>query len=388
MRASSTTEPFVCLAFKIVTDKHGTLTFVRVYSGQLAPGDVVLNSVSGYKERVGRIYEMQADKHEAKEFATTGDIVALAGLKHTKTGHTLCDPGSPLVLESISIPAPVIDIAIETKSRADQAILLKRLHSFVNDDPSLLLRSNSDSGQLILSGMGELQLEVTLNRLMDEFGVSVNTGKPKVSYRETISRIREVHYRFKKQDGGPGQFAELRLKFEPLERGVGIEFVNLISGGAIPKEFIPSVEAGVQRAAQAGVLAGYPLVDFKITLLDGDYHEQDSSPIAFEIAASLAFREAIRQAEPVLLEPVMSVEVTTPSDYLGACIGDLNRRRGLIQSQQSENTMAVIEAHVPLATMFGYISDLRALTSGRANYTMQFDHYAIAPSGLVDQIAD
>jgi elongation factor G len=235
--------------------------------------------------------------------------------------------------------------------------------------------------------MGELQLEVTLNRLVDEFGVSVNTGKPKVSYRETISHTREVRYRYKKQDGGPGQFAELRLKFEPLERGAGIEFVNSISGGVIPKEFIPSVEAGIQRAAQAGALAGYPLVDFKTTLLDGDYHENDSSPIAFEVAASLAFREAIRQARPVLLEPMMSVEVTTPGDYLGVCISDLNRRRGLIQNQQPGNGMTVIQAHVPLATMFGYISDLRALTSGRANYAMQFDHYAIVPSGLVAQIA-
>jgi elongation factor G len=234
--------------------------------------------------------------------------------------------------------------------------------------------------------MGELQLEVILNRLVDEFGLSVKTGQPKVSYRETISHTREVHYRYKKQDGGPGQFAELRLKFEPLERGAGIEFVNSISGGAIPREFVPSVEVGIQRAAQTGALAGYPLVDFKTTLLDGDYHEQDSSPIAFEIAASFAFREAVRQAKLVLLEPMMSVEVTTPSDYLGVCIGDLNRRRGLIQSQQPGNRMTVIQAHVPLATMFGYISDLRALTSGRANYTMQFDHYAIVPSGLVEQV--
>jgi elongation factor G len=386
VRESKNAEPFACLAFKIVTDKHGTLTFVRIYSGQLAPGDMVLNPLSGYKERVARIYEMQADKREAKALAQTGDIVALAGLKHTKTGHTLCDQAYPLILESISIPAPVIDITIEAKSLDDQTMLMKRLHGFVNDDPSLLLRTDSDNGQLLLSGMGELQLEVTLNRLVDEFGLSVNAGKPKVSYRETISHTHEVHYRYKKQDGGPGQFAELRMQFEPLERGAGIEFVNSISAGAIPKEFIPSVEAGVKRAAQAGVLAGYPLVDFKTTLLDGDYHEQDSSPIAFEIAASLAFREAVRQAKAVLLEPMMSVEVTTPSDYLGVCIGDLNRRRGLIQGQQTRNRMAVIQAHVPLATMFGYISDLRAVTSGRANYTMEFDHYAIVPAGLVEEV--
>jgi elongation factor G len=386
VRVSMNADPFACLAFKIVTDKHGILTFVRIYSGQLAPGDMVLNPLSGYKERVTRIYEMHADKREAKTLAQTGDIVALAGLKHTKTGHTLCDQAYPLILESISIPAPVIDIAIEATSSDDQTILMKRLHGFINDDPSLLLRTDSDNGQLILSGMGELQLEVTLNRLENEFGLSVNTGKPKVSYRETISRRHEVHYRYKKQDGGPGQFAELQMLFEPLERGVGIEFVNSISAGAIPKEFIPSVEAGVKRTAQAGVLAGYPLVDFKTTLLDGDYHEQDSSPIAFEIAASLAFREAVRHAKAVLLEPIMSVEVTTPNDYLGVCVGDLNRRRGLIQGQQTRNRMTVIQAYVPLSTMFGYISVLRAVTSGRANYTMEFDHFAIVPSSMVEEV--
>ncbi|MEJ2610704.1 MAG: elongation factor G [Candidatus Thiodiazotropha sp.] len=387
MRLSSNAEPLACLAFKIVTDKHGTLTFVRIYSGQLTTGDIMLNTVSGHKERVGRIYEMHADKRESKAFAQTGDIVALSGLKHTATGHTLCNPEHPLILESISVPDPVIDIAIEPKSLADQTMLMKCLHSLVKDDPSLSMRSDSETGQLIMSGMGELQLEVTLNKLVDDFGVLVNTGKPKVSYRETISRTREIQYRYKKQDGGAGHFADLLLKFEPLERGAGIEFINSITGGLIPKEFIPSVEAGVRRAADTGVAFGYPLVDFKATLLDGDYHKQDSSPYDFEIAASLALREVVVQAEPRLLEPVMLVEVTTPSDYLGDCIGDLNRRRGLILNQQPGRSMVVIDAHVPLATMFGYIGDLRALTSGRANYTMQFDHYAIVPSGLVDQIS-
>ena len=386
VRTNAVAAPFAGLAFKIVTDKHGSLTFVRVYSGRLVPGDTILNPMSGRKERVGRMYEMHADKRETKDCAQAGDIVALAGLKYTTTGHTLCDPIHPLILENIAVPEPVIDIAIETVNSAYQTLLVKHLHGFVKDDPSLSMRTDPESGQLILSGMGELQLEVTLNRLAEDFGISVKTGRPKVSYRETISRGSEIQYRYKKQDGGPGQFAELRVKFEPLERGHGIEFVNAITAGAVPKEFIPSVETGIRRAAETGVIAEYPLVDFKATLLDGDYHEQDSSPFAFEIAASLAFKEAVKQAGPVLLEPVMSVEVTTPSDYLGDCIGDLNRRRGLIQNQRLGSSMSVIEAHVPLATMFGYIGDLRALTSGRANYTMQFEHYAVVPVNLVDQI--
>ncbi|MEJ2464712.1 MAG: elongation factor G, partial [Candidatus Thiodiazotropha sp.] len=388
VRPNAVAAPFAGLAFKIVTDKHGSLTFVRVYSGRLEPGDTILNPMSGRKERVGRMYEMHADKRETKDCAQAGDIVALAGLKYTTTGHTLCDPMQPLILENIVVPEPVIDIAVETVNSAYQTLLVKHLHGFVKDDPSLSMRTDPESGQLILSGMGELQLEVTLNRLAEDFGISVKTGKPKVSYRETISRVSEVHYRYKKQDGGPGQFAELRVKFEPLERGQGIEFVNSISAGAVPKEFIPSVETGIRRAAETGVIAEYPLVDFKATLLDGDYHEQDSSPLAFEIAASLAFKEAVKQAKPILLEPVMSVEVTTPSDYLGDCIGDLNRRRGLIQSQLPGSAMVVIEAHVPLATMFGYIGDLRALTSGRANYAMQFEHYASVPTKLLDQIVN
>jgi elongation factor G len=386
IRPNAVAAPFAGLAFKIVTDKHGSLTFVRVYSGRLVPGDTILNPVSGRKERVGRMYEMHADKRAEKDSAQAGDIVALAGLKYTTTGHTLCDSVQPLILENIVVPEPVIEIAVEVVRSADQPLLVKHLHDFVKDDPSLWMRTDPESGQLILSGMGELQLEVTLNRLAEDFGISVKTGRPKVSYRETISRGSEIQYRYKKQDGGPGQFAELRVKFEPLERGHGIEFVNAITAGAVPKEFIPSVETGIRRAAETGVIAEYPLVDFKATLLDGDYHEQDSSPFAFEIAASLAFKEAVKQAGPVLLEPVMSVEVTTPSDYLGDCIGDLNRRRGLIQNQRLGSSMSVIEAHVPLATMFGYIGDLRALTSGRANYTMQFEHYAVVPVNLVDQI--
>jgi elongation factor G len=331
---------------------------------------------------------MHADKRETKDCAQAGDIVALAGLKYTTTGHTLCDPIQPLILENIAVPEPVIDIAVETVNSAYQTLLVKHLHGFVKDDPSLSMRTDPESGQLILSGMGELHLEVTLNRLAEDFGILVKTGKPRVFYRETISSVSEVQYRYKKQDGGPGQFAEVRVKFEPLERGQGIAFVNSISAGAVPKEFIPSVETGIRRAAETGVIAEYPLVDFKATLLDGDYHEQDSSPLAFEIAASLAFKEAVKQANPVLLEPVMSVEVTTPSDYLGDCIGDLNRRRGLIQSQLPGGAMVVIEAHVPLATMFGYIGDLRALTSGRATYAMQFEHYASVPTNLLDQIVN
>jgi elongation factor G len=382
-RQASVDEPFAALAFKIVNDKHGSLTFVRIYSGQLEQGTTVLNSVSGRRERIGRIFEMHADKREPRTRAQAGDIVTFAGLKHTMTGHTLCDPERPVVLESIVVPEPVIDIAIELRRSEDQNALIKGLQSFVSEDPSLSMKQDPETGQLVLSGMGELQLEVTLNKLEREFNVAVNTGKPRVAYRETISSKQEIRYVYKKQTGGPGQFAEVQLRFEPLERGAGFEFENTITGGAIPREYIPSVEAGIRRAANAGILAGYPVVDFKASLLDGSFHAQDSSTLAFEKAGFLAFQEAAKQAKPVLLEPIMSVEVETPNDYLGDCIGDLNRRRGLIRNQEAKVSSTLISAYVPLANMFGYIGDLRALTSGRASYTMQFDHYAGAPAGTV-----
>lgn len=368
-------EPLSALAFKVVSDKHGVLTFVRIYSGVLEPGMVALNTSTQQKERVGRLYEMHADKREPKATAKAGDIVAIVGLKATATGDTLCDVSAPIVLESISAPEPVIDIALELESHSAQAALIASLQGIVKEDPSLHLRQDNETGQLILSGMGELQLEVSLNRLRDEFDVAVKAGKPKVAYRETITRTASLRYRYKRQDGGPGQFAELELRLDPLERGAGFQFESTITGGVIPKEFIPSIEQGIMKAAESGVVEGYPLVDFKVTLLHGDYHEQDSSMVAFEKAASLAFKQIAASAKPIMLEPVMSVHVDTPIAYVGDCIGDLSKRRGLITEQIPGSTIAEIKAHVPLTNMFGYIGDLRAMTSGRANFTMQFARY-------------
>ncbi|NPU91726.1 MAG: elongation factor G [Gammaproteobacteria bacterium] len=377
-RALSADAPFAALAFKVVHDKHGSLTFVRVYSGSKRTGDMVFNSVTGQRERIGRMYEIHADKREPRDIVYAGDIVAFAGLKHTTTGNTLCDVTAPIVLESIETPVPVIDIAIEAGHSVDQHALMKGLHSLVSEDPSLSLRQDAESGQLILSGMGELQLEVTLAKLDADFGVSVRVGKPKVAYRETITQAQELHYRYKKQDGGPGQFAEIVLRIEPLANGEGFRFENQVAGGAIPREFIPGVEAGVKRAASMGVVAGYPVVDFKATLLDGTYHAQDSSVLAFEKAAFLAFQQAAAKAGAVLMEPMMTVTVQTPADYIGDCIGDLVRRQGLIQNQSQVGSGVEIQASVPLAQMFGYIGDLRAMTSGRASFTMQFERYSAA----------
>lgn len=371
--------PLAALAFKVVADQHGTLVFVRVYSGTLRPGDSVLNANTGKKERVSRIYEVHADKHEERAQLTAGGIAAVVGLKDTLTGHTLCDPAHPLVLEQIEVPEPVIDVAIEPKTQGDLQQLGKALHALVKEDPSLHVRQDGESGQTLLSGMGELQLEVALEKLRSRFNIDVGVGRPQVAYRETINQESEVHHVHKKQSGGPGQFAELRLRLKPLNRGEGLRFVDRIVGGAIPREFIPAVEAGVRRAATAGVVAGYPAVDFEVTLLDGSHHEKDSSTMAFEIAAAAAFKEGFARADPVVLEPVMAVEVTTPADHLGDCLGDLSRRRGLIRNQDVRGSACVIEAHVPLREMFGYIGSLRALTSGRASFTMQFDHYAQAP---------
>ncbi len=378
--------PLAALAFKLVSNDHGALTFVRVYQGRLQPGDVVLNATTGKKERIARLYEMHADKKQERDHAEAGDIVAIVGLKETVTGHTLCDPAHPLVLEQISVPEPVIDIAIEPKTQADQQNLSKALQAILREDPSLHVRQDPDSGQTILSGMGELQLEVTLENLRTIHAVDVMTGKPQVAYRETIGQPVEVHYVHKKQSGGPGQFAEVKLRLTPLAAGEGFQFENLVTGGAIPREFIPGVEAGIRHAARAGVLGGFPTVDFKATLVDGSYHERDSSTMAFELAAAAAFREAAAKAAPVLLEPVMAVEVLTPTDHVGDCIGDLNRRRGQVRSQEQRNSGSAIQAHVPLKEMFGYIGSLRALTSGRAQFSMQFDHYAAAPTGVVMEV--
>ena len=381
--ASDPDGPFAALAFKLVADQHGTMVFVRVYRGTLRRGDTVLDVTTGRKERVARILEVYADQHIERDELRAGDIAAIVGLKETLTGHTLCDPGHPLHLEEISIPEAVIDVAIEPRTREDSPGLAKALHSLLREDPSLRMRQDADSGQTILSGMGELQLEVSVEKLRARHGVDVVVGRPRVAYRETISRAVEVHHVLKKQTGGPGQFAEVRLRFEPLARGEGVRFDHQVVGGAVPREFIPAVEQGVRRAAQAGVLAGYPCVDFRATLVDGSFHERDSSSLAFELAAAAAAREAFGQAGPLLLEPVMAVEVVTPAQYLGDCIGDLHRRRGGVRGPAARGNGVVIEARVPLKEMFGYIGRLRALSSGRAQFTMQFDHYDAAPASVV-----
>ncbi|MET0335658.1 MAG: elongation factor G, partial [Rhizobacter sp.] len=381
--ASDPQGPFAALAFKLVADDHGAKVFVRVYRGRLKRGDSVLNASTGKHERVARLYEVHADAHVEREELVAGDIAAIVGLKDTLTGHTLCDPVHPLHLEEISVPEPVIDVAIEPKTRDDLQGLSKALHAMLREDPSLRMRHDAESGQTILSGMGELQLEVSVEKLRARHGVEVLVGRPQVAYRETITRAVEVHHVHKKQSGGPGQFAEVKLRFAPLARGEGFRFASEIVGGAVPREFIPAVEQGIRRAAQTGVIAGAPVVDFEATLVDGGFHERDSSTLAFELAAVAAAREAFAKAEPVVLEPVMAVEVVTPVEHLGDVIGDLHRRRGLVRGQNQRGTASVIDAQVPLKEMFGYIGHLRALSSGRAQYTMQFDHHEVAPASVV-----
>lgn len=374
--------PLAALAFKVVSDDHGAMVFVRVYRGRLRPGDSVLNASTGRTERVARLYEVHADKHVEVPALQAGDIGALVGLKDTTTGHTLADKRHPVVLESISIPEPVIHVAVEPRTQADQQQLGKALGALAKEDPSLRIRQDAESGQTILSGMGELQLEVTLEKLRTRHHVEVTVGRPQVAYRETIARTVEVSHVHKKQSGGPGQFAGVTLRIAPLARGEGLRFVNQVTGGAIPREFIPGVESGVKRAAETGVLAGYPVVDLEVTLLDGSFHERDSSVLAFELAAVAAFRDGVARAAPVVLEPVMAVEVVTPADYLGDSIGDLHRRRGHVRAQHPRGNATALEAHVPLKEMFGYIGSLRALSSGRAQYSMHFDHYAEVPPVL------
>ena len=372
--------PFAALAFKVVTDDHGAMVFVRVYSGRLRRGDAMLNATTGRIERAARLYEVHADDRIERDELVAGDIAAIVGLKDTLTGHTLCDRNHPVHLEEISVPEPVIHVAIEPKAQADQQGLSKALQAMLREDPSLQLRQDAESGQTILSGMGELQLDVSIEKLRAKYGVEVSVGRPQVAYRETITQEVEVNHVHKKQTGGPGQFAALKLRLAPRARGEGIAFESRVVGGVIPREFIPAVEAGIRRAAQSGVVAGYPCVDFMATLVDGSHHERDSSAMAFELAAAAAFREAAVRARPQVLEPVMAVEVITPADYLGDCIGDLHRRRGMVRGQTMRGNAAVVEAHVPLKEMFGYIGSLRALSSGRAQYSMQFDHYDVAPA--------
>jgi elongation factor G len=388
-RKPSEDEPFSALAFKIASDPHlGKLTFVRVYSGVMESGANVMNSVKERKERIGKIYRMHANKRTEIERAGAGDIVAVMGLKQTTTGETLCDDKNPIVLESMNFPAPVIHVAIEPKTKADQQKLGTAIQRLAEEDPSFQVRTDEDTGQTVISGMGELHLEILVDRMKREFKVDANVGKPQVAYRETISRkVEKVEYTHKKQTGGSGQFGRVIIDLEPLGGGSdGYEFENKVTGGRIPREYIPSVDAGCQEAAEFGVLAGYPMVGVKVTLQDGAYHDVDSSEMAFKVAGSMAFKEAARKASPTLLEPMMSVEVTTPEDNMGDVIGDLNSRRGQVQSMDERHGMRVIKALVPLSEMFGYVGDLRSKTQGRAVFTMQFDSYAEVPTNVAQEI--
>ncbi|WP_422011758.1 elongation factor G [Roseateles sp.] len=385
--AVDTHGPLSALAFKLTADDHGAMVFVRVYSGRLSRGDTVFNASTGKAERVSRLYEIHADSRVERDALVAGDIAGVVGLKDVLTGNTLADRKDAPVLESIAVPEAVIDVAIEARHQDGTAALAKGLAVLVREDPSLRLRQDADSGQTLLSGMGELQLEVAVEKLRTRFGVEVQVGRPQVAYRETIAAAAEVHHLHRKQSGGPGQFAELTLRVAPLPRGTGIRFANTVVGGAIPREFIPAVEAGIRRAAQAGPFAGHPLVDFEATLVDGSFHVRDSSALAFELAAANALREAVLKAAPVVLEPVMAVEVITPADHVGDVIGDVLRRRGQVHAQDTRGNAVVISAHVPLAQMFGYIGHLRAMTSGRAQFTMQLDHYAEVPAARVAALA-
>jgi elongation factor G len=381
--------PFAALAFKIMSDRHlGKLTYIRVYSGRIHSGTPVLNSTKDNKERIGKIYLMHANAREERETVGAGQIVAVQGLKNTTTGDTLADPAAPVILESMNFPAPVIHVAIEPKTKADQQKLGTAIQRLAEEDPTFQVRTDEETGQTIIAGMGELHLDILVDRMRREFGVEANVGKPQVAYRETIRRkVEKVVYTHKKQTGGSGQFAKVSIDLEPSGGdGGGYEFVNAVTGGRIPREYIPSVDAGCQEAMEFGVLAGYPLVDVKVTLRDGQYHDVDSSELAFKIAGSMAFKEAARRADPALLEPLMAVEVTTPDDYLGDVIGDLNSRRGQIQAMEERSGARVVKALVPLAEMFGYVGDLRSKTSGRASYSMQFDSYSEVPGSLAKEI--
>ncbi len=382
-------EPFSALAFKIMSDQHlGKLTYIRIYSGTLNAGSSVLNSVKGRRERIGKIYQMHANKREERPSAIAGQIVAVMGLKDTTTGDTLSDQQHPVILESMNFPAPVINVAIEPRTKSDQERLGTAIQRLAEEDPTFQVRTDDETGQTIISGMGELHLEVLVDRMKREFRVEANIGRPQVAYRETVRRKTEkVDYTHRKQTGGSGQYAKVVINLEPTGGdGGGYEFENKITGGRIPREFIPSVDAGCQEAAEFGVLAGYPMVDVKVTLTDGAYHEVDSSELAFKIAGSMAFKKAAAQADPVLLEPVMAVEVRTPDTYMGDVIGDLNSRRGQIQAMEELSGARVIRAVVPLSEMFGYVGDLRSRTQGRADYTMQFDSYAEVPPGIAKEI--
>jgi len=387
-RHPNTDEPMSALAFKIAADPHlGRLIFVRVYSGVLNSGSQVLNATKGKKERIGKIYQMHANKREEVESMGAGMICAVMGLKDTGTGETLCDPHNPIVLESMEFPNPVIEQAVEPKTKSDQEKLGIAIQRLAEEDPTFRVHTDEETGQTIIAGMGELHLEVMIDRMRREFKVEANIGKPQVAYRETLRRtVEKSEYTHKKQSGGSGQYAKIMLRVEPLPPGSGYEFVNGVTGGRIPKEYIPAVDAGVKDAMQFGVLAGYPVENVRVTLIDGAYHDVDSSELAFKIAGSMGFKEAARKADPAILEPMMAVEVTTPGDYLGTVIGDINSRRGHVQGTDEQHGNQIVRAVVPLSEMFGYVGDLRSKTSGQASYSMEFDSYAETPRSVSDEI--
>jgi len=386
MRTPLNGAPLSALAFKIMTDPYvGQLTFLRVYSGSLLSGASVYNSNKGKRERIGRLVKMHANNREEIKEAGAGDIVAAVGLKETMTGHTLCAEDHPLVLEAMEFPDPVISMAIEAKAKADQEKMDLGLHKLSLEDPSFRMYMDAETGQRIISGMGELHLEIIVDRLMREFGIPVNVGKPMVAYRETITQTSRAEGKFVRQSGGRGQYGHVLLEVQPLPPGEKFQFVDAIKGGTIPREYIPAVEKGVKEAAGSGVLAGYPVVDVKVTLLDGSFHEVDSSEMAFKIAGSMGFKEGTRRAQPILLEPVMAVEVVVPESFVGEVTGDLSSRRGKILNLEARNGLRILEARVPLAEMFGYATQLRSSTQGRATYTMQFSHYERVPAAIAEE---
>ena len=387
IRKSSDEEPFSALAFKIATDPFvGSLTFFRVYSGKISSGDTVYNPVKGKRERIGRILQMHANSREEIKEVYAGDIAAAVGLKDVGTGDTLCDMNKVITLERMEFPEPVIAVAVEPKSKADQEKMGMALSKLAQEDPSFRVRTDEESGQTIISGMGELHLDIIVDRMKREFKVEANVGKPQVAYRETIRASVEQDGKFVRQSGGRGQYGHVKIRLEPNEEGAGYEFVNAIVGGVVPREYIPSVDKGIQEASETGILAGYPVVDIKVTLFDGSYHEVDSNEMAFKVAGSMAFKEAMAKAKPVLLEPMMKVEVVTPEDYMGDVMGDLNRRRGMVKAMDDAPAGKLLKADVPLAEMFGYATDLRSATQGRASYSMEFSHYAEAPTGVANEV--
>jgi elongation factor G len=388
-RKASDEEPFAALAFKIMTDPFvGQLIFFRVYSGVINSGDTIYNPIKGRKERIGRILQMHANQREELKEVRAGDIAAAVGLKEATTGDTLCDVNNEVVLERMIFPEPVIHVAVEPKTKADQEKMGIALNRLAQEDPSFRVKTDEETNQTIISGMGELHLEILVDRMKREFGVEANVGAPQVAYREAIKKPVEIEGKFVKQSGGKGQYGHVWLKMEPNEAGKGFEFIDAIKGGTVPREFIPAVEKGLRETLPAGVVAGYPVVDVKVTLFDGSYHDVDSNENAFKMAASMAFKDGMRKADPILLEPMMAVEVETPEDYMGDVMGDLSSRRGMIQGMEDNATGKVIRAEVPLAEMFGYSTTMRSLSQGRATYSMEFKHYTEAPRNVAEAIVN